>query len=73
MFQETEEQRGIAVQQQAVSELDYQKECSHACNSVLLGLQKVKQQVAHELWQGVAKCCYCFFASQLHKFHELQM
>jgi len=41
MIQETEEQTGIAVQQHAVPELDYQQQCSHAYNSVLLSLQEV--------------------------------
>jgi hypothetical protein len=41
MFQETEEQTGIAVQQQAVSELDYQQQCSDAYNPVLLSLREV--------------------------------
>jgi len=49
MFQETEEQTGIAVQQQAVSELDYQQQCSGAYNSLLLSLQEVTQQAAREL------------------------
>jgi len=56
MFQETEEQTGIAVQQQTVSELDYQRHYSHSYNTVTAGSNVASSPRAIER-QNVAVAC----------------